>query len=59
MLIIQHNIFSWSEKIISKKFGELVLIEYIWSFLEREWINVTDKSILDSQTTFDKVSNKV
>ncbi|RGB34938.1 hypothetical protein C1646_742531 [Rhizophagus diaphanus] len=62
MLIIQHNIFSWSESsemIISKKFGELVLMEYIWSFLEREWINVDNKSILDSQTKFDEVSNKV
>src|SRR5438067_11066051 len=62
MLIIQHNIFTWSEsseKIISKKFGELVLMEYLWSFLEIEWINVTNKSILDSQTKFDEVSNKV
>ncbi|PKC59608.1 hypothetical protein RhiirA1_540378 [Rhizophagus irregularis] len=62
MLIVQHNIFSWSESsemIISKKFGELVLMEYIWSFLEREWINVDNKSILDSQTKFDEVSNKV
>ncbi|GBC08353.1 hypothetical protein RclHR1_08060001 [Rhizophagus clarus] len=62
MLIIQHNLFVWSEgseKIISKKFGEMVLMEYIWSFLEREWTNVTDKSILDSQMKFDEVSNKV
>src|SRR6266498_1478505 len=62
MLIIQHNLFTWSEsseKIISKKFGELVLMEYLWSFLEREWINVTNKSILDSQTKFDEVSNKI
>ncbi|UZO07238.1 uncharacterized protein OCT59_027531 [Rhizophagus irregularis] len=61
MLIIQHNLFIWSEseKIISKKFGELVLMEYIWSFLEREWVNAVDKSILDSQTKFDEVSNKV
>ncbi|PKY33619.1 hypothetical protein RhiirB3_495675 [Rhizophagus irregularis] len=61
MLIIQHNLFIWSEseKIISKKFGELVLMEYIWSFLEREWVNSVDKSILDSQTKFDEVSNKV
>ncbi|GES87313.1 hypothetical protein GLOIN_2v1869728 [Rhizophagus clarus] len=62
MLIIQHNLFIWvesSEKIISKKFGELVLIEYIWGFLERELINVTNKSILDSQTKFEEVSNKV
>ncbi|POG83104.1 hypothetical protein GLOIN_2v1867040 [Rhizophagus irregularis DAOM 181602=DAOM 197198] len=62
MLIIQHNLFIWSgssEKIISKKFGELVLMEYIWSFLEREWVDAADKSILDSQTKFDEVSNKV
>ncbi|PKY62393.1 hypothetical protein RhiirA4_526857, partial [Rhizophagus irregularis] len=62
MLIIQHNLFIWSEsseKIISKKFGELVLMEYIWSFLEREWVNTANKSILESQTKFDEVSNKV
>ncbi|CAB4430710.1 unnamed protein product [Rhizophagus irregularis] len=62
MLIIQNNLFIWSEsseKIISKKFSELVLMEYIWSFLEREWGNSADKSILDSQTKFDEVSNKV
>jgi hypothetical protein len=61
MLIIQHNLLIWSEsseKIISKKFSELILMEYIWSFLEREWINVADKSILDSQTKFDEISNK-
>ncbi|CAB5199625.1 unnamed protein product [Rhizophagus irregularis] len=61
MLIIQHNLFIWSgssEKTISKKFGELVLMEYIWSFLEREWVDAADKSILDSQTKFDEVSNK-
>ncbi|CAB5182557.1 unnamed protein product [Rhizophagus irregularis] len=62
MLILQNNLFIWSEsseKIISKKFSELVLMEYIWSFLEREWGNSADKSILDSQTKFDEVSNKV
>jgi hypothetical protein len=62
MLIIQHNLLIWSEsseKIISKKFSELILMEYIWSFLEREWINVADKSISDSQTKFDEISNKV
>ncbi|PKC51347.1 hypothetical protein RhiirA1_483950, partial [Rhizophagus irregularis] len=32
--------------------------KYLWSFLEREWIDVTNKSILDSQTKFDEVSNK-
>ncbi|PKY47315.1 hypothetical protein RhiirA4_522194 [Rhizophagus irregularis] len=62
MLIIQNNLFTWSEStemIISNKFSELVLMEYLWNFLEREWINVTNKSILDSQTKFDEVSNKV
>ncbi|PKK66275.1 TPR-like protein [Rhizophagus irregularis] len=62
MLMFQHNLFTWSEgteMIISKKFCELVLMEYLWSFLEREWINVTNKSILDSQTKFDEISNKV
>ncbi|GBC00913.1 hypothetical protein RclHR1_00400027 [Rhizophagus clarus] len=62
MLIVQHNIFLWSESpemIISTKFGELILMEYIWSFLEREWINVENKSILNSQTKFDDVSDKV
>ncbi|PKK59713.1 hypothetical protein RhiirC2_794429 [Rhizophagus irregularis] len=48
-----------SEKIIDKKFGELVLMEYIWSFLEIEWNDVAEKSILDSQTKFDEVSNKI
>ena len=59
MLIIQRNLFTWSEsseKIISKKFGELILMEYLWSFLEREWIDIIDKSILDSQSKFDDVS---
>ncbi|RGB34941.1 hypothetical protein C1646_700674, partial [Rhizophagus diaphanus] len=62
MLIIQHNLFIWtecSEKIINKKLGEMVLMEFIWGFLEREWINTTNKSILDSQPKFDEVSNKV
>ncbi|CAB5180634.1 unnamed protein product [Rhizophagus irregularis] len=62
MLIVQHNLFTWSEgteMIISKKFCELVLMEHLWSFLEREWIYITNKSILDSQTKFDEVSNKV
>src|SRR6266496_4173587 len=57
MLIIQRNLFTWSEsseKIISKKFGELVLMEYLWSFLEIEWVNINNKSILDSQTKFDE-----
>ncbi|GBC07944.1 hypothetical protein RclHR1_00780024 [Rhizophagus clarus] len=62
MLVIQHNISIWSESsegIINKKFAEMLLMEYIWSFLEREWNNVTEKSILDSQVKFDEVSNKV
>ena len=62
MLIIQHNINEWSlssEKIISKKFGEMILMEYFWSYVEREWINISDKSILDSQANFDELSNKV
>ncbi|PKC02255.1 hypothetical protein RhiirA5_504150, partial [Rhizophagus irregularis] len=35
MLMIQDNLFTWSEgteMIISKKFCELVLMEYLWSF---------------------------
>jgi hypothetical protein len=62
MLIIQHNLFIWSESsemTIGKKFCELILMEYFWSFLEREWVNVTNKSILDSQPKFDEISNKV
>src|SRR6266540_1850795 len=62
MLIIQHNLIEWSEgseKIISKKHVEMILVEYFWSYLEREWNNVVDAIILDSQTKFDEVSNKV
>ncbi|RIA87515.1 hypothetical protein C1645_740073 [Glomus cerebriforme] len=62
MLIIQHNIFNWSEsdkEIINKRFGEMILIEYFWSYLEEEWINITDKSVLDFQTKFNEVSNKL
>ena len=29
------------------------------SYIEREWIGIFDKSILDSQTKFDELSNKV
>ncbi|RIA81422.1 hypothetical protein C1645_881628 [Glomus cerebriforme] len=39
MLIIQHNIFNGSEsnkEIINKKFGEMILMEYFWSYLEEE-----------------------
>src|SRR5205814_2169886 len=62
MLIIQHNINEWSldsEKVISKKFGEMILMEYFWSYIEREWIDISDKTMLDSQTKFDELSNKV
>src|SRR2546423_14275123 len=37
----------------------MMLIEYIWAYLEREWENVADKTILDSQPGFDEVSNKL
>src|SRR5581483_4411382 len=61
MLIIQHNINKWSssEKIISKKYGEMILMEYFWSYVEREWINISDQTILNSQTEFDELSNKI
>ncbi|GES80282.1 hypothetical protein GLOIN_2v1871094 [Rhizophagus clarus] len=61
ILVIQHNLFTWcsnSEKIISKKYCEMVLMEYLWSFLEREWTDVSNKFILDSQTKFEEVSHK-
>jgi len=62
MLIIQHNINKWSlssDKIISKKFSEMILMEYFWSYVEREWINISDKSILDSQANFDELHVKI
>ncbi|RGB34932.1 hypothetical protein C1646_742528 [Rhizophagus diaphanus] len=62
MLIIQYNLLNWtdsSEKIFNKKFGEMLLMEYIWGFLEKEWINTAEKSILNSQMKFDEVSNKL
>ncbi|CAG8583792.1 11169_t:CDS:2, partial [Funneliformis caledonium] len=62
MLIIRHNLLNWSvsdEKIIGRKFGERILMEYLWSFSEREWNSVTDKPMLNSQTKFDEVSNKL
>ena len=62
ILIIQHKLFGWSksdEKIISKKFGERILMEYLWSYSEREWDSIVDKTMLDSQTKFDKVLNKL
>ncbi|GBC10880.1 hypothetical protein RclHR1_09990005 [Rhizophagus clarus] len=61
MLIIQHNLLNWSdssERIFNKKFGEMVLMEYIWGFMEREWNDVADKSILNSQIKFDELSNR-
>ncbi|CAG8593485.1 5003_t:CDS:2 [Funneliformis caledonium] len=62
MLIIQHNLFIWSESdenIIGRKFGERILMEYLWIYSEREWNNFVDKTILDSQTKLDEVSNKL
>ncbi|CAG8490006.1 9600_t:CDS:2, partial [Funneliformis caledonium] len=62
MLIIHNNLFRWMENkknIISKKFGERILIEYLWGYSEIEWNNIADKSMLDSQTKFDEVSNKL
>ncbi|GBB99302.1 hypothetical protein RclHR1_03480006 [Rhizophagus clarus] len=58
MLIIRHNLFNWSGN-ISKKFQEMILMEYFWSYLEKEWIDVADKSILDSQSKFDEISIKL
>ncbi|GBB89783.1 hypothetical protein RclHR1_01660002 [Rhizophagus clarus] len=58
MLIIRHNLFSWSGY-ISNKFQEMVLMEYFWGYLEKEWIDVVDKSILDSQSKFEEVSNRL
>src|SRR5205085_10035298 len=48
-----------SDKIISKKFGEMILMECFWSYIVREWIDISDKTMLDSQTKFNKLSNKV
>jgi tetratricopeptide (TPR) repeat protein len=62
MLIIHYNLLNWtdsSEKIFNKKFGEMLLMEYIWGFLEREWDNVANKSILNSQNKFDELSTKL
>ncbi|PKY50372.1 TPR-like protein [Rhizophagus irregularis] len=59
LLIIQHNLFNWSggtENIISEKFQEMVLMEYYWSYLEKEW---SDVAILNSQSKFDEISNKL
>ncbi|PKK71902.1 hypothetical protein RhiirC2_777850 [Rhizophagus irregularis] len=58
MLIIQYNLFNWSGN-VSKKFQEMILMEYFWSYLEKEWNDVADNSILDSQSKFDEVSNKL
>ncbi|GES84508.1 hypothetical protein GLOIN_2v1877815 [Rhizophagus clarus] len=54
MLIIRQNLFNLSGN-ISKKFQEMVLVEYLWSYLEKIWIDVADKSILDTQSKFDKI----
>src|SRR2546430_16878028 len=62
MLLIQHIINKCtlsSEEIFSKKFGEMLLMEYFWSYIEREWINISDKTIMDSQSKFDELSNKL
>jgi len=62
MLIIQHNIIEWTkgfEGIISKKHAEMILMEYFWSYLEREWNDINDVTPLDSQTKFNEMSNKV
>ncbi|CAI2174329.1 785_t:CDS:1 [Funneliformis geosporum] len=52
LLIIQHNI----DKIISKKFGEKIIMEYLWSYLEVEQNG--NLIILDSQIKSDEISNK-
>ncbi|RIA88923.1 hypothetical protein C1645_806542 [Glomus cerebriforme] len=62
MLIIQHNIFNWYEnekEVINKKFGEMILMEYFWSYLEEECIKTADKFMLDSQTKINEMSNKL
>ncbi|GBB84806.1 hypothetical protein RclHR1_11380004 [Rhizophagus clarus] len=62
ILIIQRNLFTWSkgsDKIISEKLEEMILMEYFWSYLEREWNYVVEKSNLDSQTKFDEALNKI
>ncbi|CAI2198776.1 3000_t:CDS:1, partial [Funneliformis geosporum] len=62
MSIIQYNLFNWSEsneKIINKKFGERILMEYLWSFSEREWNDNVDKAMLNSQNKFDEILNKL
>ncbi|EXX59329.1 Sgt2p [Rhizophagus irregularis DAOM 197198w] len=58
MLIIQHNLFELSGS-VSRKFQEMVLMEYFWSYLEKEWTIVTNSSILDLQSKFNEVSNKL
>jgi hypothetical protein len=37
----------------------MILMEYFWSYVEREWLNISDKSMSDSQTKFDELSSKV
>ena len=58
MSIIQNNLFNWSEgsdKLFSKKFGEMILMEYLWEYSERERLN---EFLIDPQFNFDEVSNK-
>ncbi|CAI2165535.1 2158_t:CDS:2 [Funneliformis geosporum] len=54
LLIIQHDI----DKIISKKFGEKIIMEYLWNYLEEEQ-NSVDQTFLDSQIKFDEISSKI
>ncbi|GBC09473.1 hypothetical protein RclHR1_00890009 [Rhizophagus clarus] len=58
MLIIRQNMSNWFGD-INEKFQEMVLMEYFWNYLEKEWIEVADKSILDSQSKFDEISIKL
>src|ERR1044072_3245612 len=37
----------------------MIFMEYFWSYAEREWMDISDKSMLDSQTKFDEISGKV
>ncbi|EXX58129.1 Sti1p [Rhizophagus irregularis DAOM 197198w] len=60
MLIIRYNLFALSEdSVINKKIEEMTLMEYFWGNLEIEWANVVDKSILNSQSKFDEISNEL
>ncbi|PKY19548.1 hypothetical protein RhiirB3_469216 [Rhizophagus irregularis] len=60
ILLIKYDITKLSGS--SKKFCEMMIVEYIWAYLEREWKNVANKTILDSldsQVKFDEISNKL